>query len=145
MPAATGATRNYGRFLGIWEEFQQLRAADPSFDPAHPVVPAFTRQPFDVAAPQTVISDPLTARGGRDAGARLRGATAGFPFEMSYVMTNAVPARRPAWTVLHERIALLASSCEALAAEGNAPAAVREAGERAAAIAGELDAERQSF
>lgn len=62
MLAATGATRNYGRFLGIWEEFQQLRAADPSFDPAHPVVPLFTRQPFDVAAPQTVISDPLTAR-----------------------------------------------------------------------------------
>lgn len=60
-------------------------------------------------------------------------------------MTNAVPARRPAWTVLHERIALLASSCEALAADGNAPTAVREAGERAAATAADLDAERRGF
>lgn len=186
---------HYGRFLRIWEEFQELRAADPTFDPARPVVPAFTRQPFDVAAPQTVISDPLTARVaevlalgyevvlhlllrffthteetekqlGMLVGAAIdlmvsvvrplgialttlpvgpshEGATAGFPFEMSYVMTNAVPARRPAWTVLHERIALLASSCEALAAD--APGAVREAGERAAAIAGELDAELQGF
>ncbi len=188
---------HYGRFLGIWEEFQELRAADPTFDPARPVVPAFTRQPFDVATPQTVISDPLTARVAevlalgyevvlhlllrffthtsetekqlgilvgsaidlmvsvvRPLGLALTtlpvgpshpGATAGFPFEMSYVMTNAVPARRPAWTVLHERIALLASSCAELAASGGAPAGVREAGEKAAAIAAELDAERQGF
>jgi ferritin-like protein len=49
---------HYGRFLGIWEEYQQLRAADPSFEPARPVLPGFTVQPFDVAEPMPVLSDP---------------------------------------------------------------------------------------
>ncbi|MFI5063727.1 MAG: ferritin-like domain-containing protein, partial [Streptosporangiales bacterium] len=43
---------HYGRFLGIWEEYSRLRAADPAFEPARPVLAAFTRQPFDVAAAQ---------------------------------------------------------------------------------------------
>jgi hypothetical protein len=51
---------HYGRFLKMWEEFQALRKADPSFEPAHPVVAAYTRQPFDNDAPVALIADPLT-------------------------------------------------------------------------------------
>lgn len=51
---------HYGRFLGIWEEYSRLREQDPAFRPARPVIPAFTRQPFDVAEPQPLLTDPLT-------------------------------------------------------------------------------------
>ena len=51
---------HYGRFLGIWEEYTKLTDADPAFEPAHPVVAAFTRQPYDVAEPQPLLTDPLT-------------------------------------------------------------------------------------
>ncbi|MDX3103152.1 ferritin-like domain-containing protein [Nonomuraea angiospora] len=51
---------HYGRFLKIWEEYHALRAADPSFEPAHPALGAFTRQPFDVREPQPLIGDPRT-------------------------------------------------------------------------------------
>ena len=52
----------YGRFLGIWQEFSELRRQDPSFEPARPVLPAFTRQPFDIAAPQLLVSDPTSRK-----------------------------------------------------------------------------------
>lgn len=51
---------HYGRFLQMWEEYQALKAANPSFSPARPVIPAFTRQPYDLDEPQTVITTPLT-------------------------------------------------------------------------------------
>ena len=51
---------HYGRFLGIWEEYRQLREQDPSFDPARPVIPAFTRQPFDIPEPQPLLTEPVT-------------------------------------------------------------------------------------
>jgi hypothetical protein len=51
---------HYGRFLKIWEEYDALRAADPGFEPAHPALGTFTRQPFDVRDPQPVIGDPDT-------------------------------------------------------------------------------------
>jgi Ferritin-like len=51
---------HYGRFLAIWDEYQRLREQDPAFQPARPVLPAFTRQPFDVVEPQPVLTDPLT-------------------------------------------------------------------------------------
>ena len=53
---------HYGRFLGIWEEYQALRQEDPSFDAARPVVRAYTRQPFDIAEPQILITDADTHR-----------------------------------------------------------------------------------
>src|SRR6516164_9117927 len=53
---------HYGRFLGIWEEYRRLREQDPGFQPARPVIPAFTRQPFDIAAPQPLLTDPETRR-----------------------------------------------------------------------------------
>src|SRR5262249_22006824 len=53
---------HYGRYLGIWEEYHELRRRDPAFEPARPVLAAYTRQPFDIAAPQVVITDPVTHR-----------------------------------------------------------------------------------
>jgi hypothetical protein len=51
---------HYGRFFGIWNEYQQLREQDPSFEPARPVMPAFTQQPFDIAEPQPQPTEPVT-------------------------------------------------------------------------------------
>ncbi|HET7046797.1 MAG TPA: ferritin-like protein [Solirubrobacteraceae bacterium] len=53
---------HYGRFLRIWDEYHALRDADPSFEPARPVVAAFTRQPFDLTDPVTVITNPEAHR-----------------------------------------------------------------------------------
>ena len=53
---------HYGRFLGIWDEYRQLRDADPGFQPARPVIPAFTRQPFDISEPQPLLTEPVTRR-----------------------------------------------------------------------------------
>ncbi len=51
---------HYGRFFGIWNEYQQLREQDPSFEPARPVIPAFTQQPFDIDQPQPQPAEPVT-------------------------------------------------------------------------------------
>jgi hypothetical protein len=53
---------HYGRFLGIWDEYHALREADPSFEPARPVIAAFTRQPFDLKDDVVVITDPEAHR-----------------------------------------------------------------------------------
>jgi Ferritin-like len=178
---------HYGRFLGIWAEYQELRRRDPSFEPARPVVPAFTRQPFDIAAPQAVITDPVTHRVAelaalgyevllhlltrffthteetdeqlgvligaaidvmagvvRPLGTALTtlpvgpdrpGSTVGFGFQMFYPMGNLVPWREPAWALLHERLALLVERCTAETDAHEAVPAVRDARERASAVA----------
>src|SRR5215475_6761593 len=51
---------HYGRFLGIWNEYRGLRDQDPSFEPARPVIPAFSRQPFDITDPQPVLTEQTT-------------------------------------------------------------------------------------
>jgi hypothetical protein len=51
---------HYGRFLQMWDEYQTLKRANPSFQPARPVIPAFAQQPFDIAEAQTIITAPLT-------------------------------------------------------------------------------------
>jgi len=51
---------HYGRFFGIWNEYQELREQDPSFEPARPVMPAFTQQPYDIDEPQPQPTEPLT-------------------------------------------------------------------------------------
>jgi hypothetical protein len=53
---------HYGRFLRIWDEYRALRDVDPTFEPARPVVAAFTRQPFDLTDPVTVITNPEAHR-----------------------------------------------------------------------------------
>jgi Ferritin-like len=55
-------TAHYGRFLAMWQEFHTLREQDPGFEPALPVLAAYTRQPFDIQAEMPIISDPLTRR-----------------------------------------------------------------------------------
>ena len=51
---------HYTRFFGIWNEYQKLREQDPFFEPARPVLPAFTQQPYDLEQPQPQSADPLT-------------------------------------------------------------------------------------
>jgi hypothetical protein len=52
---------HFGKFVGVLEDFVSVRAADPAFEPARPVIPAFLRHPPDVGeAP--LIEDPLTRR-----------------------------------------------------------------------------------
>jgi Ferritin-like len=183
---------HYGRFLGVWEEYHELRRRDPSFEPARPVLPAYTRQPFDIADPVPVITDPLThavaeltalayelvlhlltrffthtdeteeqlgtlvgsaidVMAGllRPLGTTLTtlpigpphdGQPAGFAFQVYYGMGNFVPWREPAWALLHERMALLSQRCAEVADHKGAPAAVREAHQRAQSIAANLAA-----
>jgi len=157
---------HYGRFLTMWEEYDDLRRRDPHFQPARPVSPAYSRQPFDVVDPVRLITDPHTRRVAELAalsyelvlqlltrffthtdeteqqldvlvsaaidtmagvlrpiattlttlpvGPEHPEATAGFSFEMFYTMGNFVPSREPAWSLLHERAAILADRCGAL-------------------------------
>ena len=51
---------HYGRFLAVLEELRAIKIADPTFEPAHPVVAAGVR-PVDGIHPEVVITDPATA------------------------------------------------------------------------------------
>lgn len=53
-------TAHYGRFLDVWSEYRDIKAADPLFEPARPVQAAFMRQPYDVSPRQTLVTDPTT-------------------------------------------------------------------------------------
>ena len=53
---------HYGRFLAMWQEYEDLRRRDSTFQPTRPVIPAYSRQPFDVVDPVPVITDPHTRR-----------------------------------------------------------------------------------
>jgi hypothetical protein len=179
---------HYGRFLAMWEEYRQLREDDPSFEPARPVLAAYTRQPFDITAPLPLIGDPLTHRVAEAAclayeivlhlllrlfthtdetdeqltilvdgaisamtgvlrplakaltmlpvGPAHPGSSAGFAFEMFYVMGNMVPWREPAWALLYERTSILAERC-AMVDKAGVPT-LQTASQRAAAIAASL-------
>jgi hypothetical protein len=183
---------HYGRFLGIWEEFQALRRTDPSFEPAYPVVPAYSSQPFDITAPVPIVADPqarlvreladlayetllhlllrffthtdetdeqlatlvnaaistmagahpplATAMTRLPAGQAHPGRTAGYAFQMYYIMTNLAPWREPAWALLHERASLLAARCAAAADTPGVPDAVARARDEAASVAATLAA-----
>src|SRR5919108_13538 len=52
---------HFGKFVGILEDFLSVRAADPHFEPARPVIPVYLRQPPDVDS-ATLITDPVTRR-----------------------------------------------------------------------------------
>src|SRR4029450_11980869 len=41
---------HFGRFVALLDEYLAARAADPGFEPARPVEPAYLRRPPDVAA-----------------------------------------------------------------------------------------------
>jgi hypothetical protein len=51
---------HYGRFVAVLEEYLAIRAEDPSFEPAHPVVAAGVR-PVEEVTPDILITDPITA------------------------------------------------------------------------------------
>jgi hypothetical protein len=188
---------HYGRFLTVRQEFDALRQADPSFEPARPVQAAFLRQPFDIATPRPVIIDPgarrvaelaglayeltlhvllrffthtdetdeqlgklvdaamsLMAKVLRPLGTGLTtlpvgpahpGRTAGFAFEMYYVMGNMTPHREPSWALLAERARILAHRCRQVAAERGDDAhrspALTDIAEQAQSVADSLTAE----
>ena len=52
---------HFGRFVGILEDLLAVQAADPGFDPARPVEPAYVRLPPDVDS-GVLIEDRRTAR-----------------------------------------------------------------------------------
>jgi hypothetical protein len=188
---------HYGRFLSVSQEFGTLRQADPTFEPARPVLAAFLRQPFDIPTPRPVITDPR-ARGVAElaglayemtlqvllrffthtdetdaqlhilvdaalalmakvlgpvgaalttlpVGASHPGCTAGFGFEMYYVMGNMTPHRESAWALLAERTHIVADRCTQVAADQNddahASTAARDAAEQARSVAESLTAE----
>jgi Ferritin-like len=185
-------TAHYGRFFTMWQEYQDFRQRDPSFEPARPVLPAYTRQPFGIVAPQPIITDPLTHQVAQLAavayelvlyllnrffthtdetdeqlaaligaaigmmggvlrplatalsmlpiGRRHQDRTAGFTFEVSYVLGNMVPWRESAWAVLHERLVFLLQRCAEVNNTHHAPEAVDEARQRVAAIAATIAA-----
>ncbi|OLC56096.1 MAG: hypothetical protein AUH85_07365 [Chloroflexi bacterium 13_1_40CM_4_68_4] len=60
---ARGDWRNahFGVFVSMLDEYLAMRAADPHFEPAREVVPAYVTLPPDVADDQLTISAPLTA------------------------------------------------------------------------------------
>jgi CDGSH-type Zn-finger protein/truncated hemoglobin YjbI len=52
---------HFGQFVGILDEYQRLRAANPEFDPVRPVLAANVR-PHEYLDDVPLITDPLTAR-----------------------------------------------------------------------------------
>ncbi|MDQ1442947.1 MAG: hypothetical protein QOG97_3175, partial [Acidimicrobiaceae bacterium] len=52
---------HFGKFVWILEDFLAMQSADPTFDPARPVEPAYVRLPPDKES-GILIEDPLTAR-----------------------------------------------------------------------------------
>jgi hypothetical protein len=61
---ARGDWRNahFGRFVALLDDYLAARAADPGFEPARPVRPAYVRRPADVEVEVATISDPLTVQ-----------------------------------------------------------------------------------
>jgi hypothetical protein len=185
-------TAHYGRFLDMWSEYRELKAADPSFEPARSVRAAFVKQPYDVVAPQTLMTDPTTlavaelfnlayeallqvltrffthtdetdpqletlvgsaiglmASVLRPLGSSLTampvgeqhpGRTTGPCFEMYYPMGNFVPWRDSAWTVLTERVSVLADRCDAVQRRSDSPSTIAGVAANARGIAGRLAA-----
>jgi Ferritin-like len=52
---------HFGRLVGVLDEFLELRAVDPSFEPARPVLAALVRERDD-GRPAPLISDAFTSR-----------------------------------------------------------------------------------
>jgi hypothetical protein len=174
-----------------------VREADPTFEPARPVLAAFLRQPYDIPTPRPVITDPQARQVAELAGLAYElilqvllrffthtdetdtqlgtlvraalglmgrvlhplgtelttlpvgpahpGQTAGFAFEMYYVMSNMTPHREPAWALLAERARILAHRCRQVAAARTdavpMSGAISEIAEQAQTVADSLTAE----
>jgi Ferritin-like len=53
---------HFGKFVALLDDYLATRAADPGFEAARPVEPAYVRRPPDVEAKVASIGDPLTAQ-----------------------------------------------------------------------------------
>ena len=53
---------HFGKFVALLEDYLATRAADPGFEPARPVKPAYVHRPPDVEAETLTITDPLTVQ-----------------------------------------------------------------------------------
>jgi hypothetical protein len=53
---------HFGKFVALLDDYLASRAADPGFQPARPVEPAYVRRPPDLDTETVTITDPLTAR-----------------------------------------------------------------------------------
>jgi len=51
---------HFGKFLGILNEYKEIKGKYPDFDPSRPTLAAFVRPPSDVESPE-LIDDELTA------------------------------------------------------------------------------------
>ena len=59
--AGAWRSAHFGRFLDVLSEYSDMRAADKSFEPARPVLPALVRPPLS-GEPAVLITDARTAR-----------------------------------------------------------------------------------
>ena len=53
---------HFGKFVALLDDYLATRAADPGFEPARPVEPAYVHRPPDVEAETLTITDPLTVQ-----------------------------------------------------------------------------------
>ena len=53
---------HFGKFVALLADYLATRAADPGFEPARPVEPAYVHRPPDVEAETLTITDPLTVQ-----------------------------------------------------------------------------------
>ncbi len=51
---------HYGKFLEVWNEYHTMKSQDANFEPARPVIAAFTRPPLDTSDVE-IITEPFTA------------------------------------------------------------------------------------
>jgi hypothetical protein len=67
---ARGHRRNahFGKFVALLEDYLATRAADPGFEPARPVEPAYVHRPPGHEAETLTTTDPLTDRADRLSG-----------------------------------------------------------------------------
>jgi hypothetical protein len=53
---------HFGKFLGVHDEFREVRSGNPAFEPANPVIPAYVKNHGDITDPVATISDPFTIK-----------------------------------------------------------------------------------
>jgi hypothetical protein len=53
---------HFGKFLAVHDEFRETTAANPGFEPANPVIPAYVKVHGDITERVATITDPFTFR-----------------------------------------------------------------------------------
>src|SRR5215831_1034973 len=117
---------HFGTFVGILEDLLAEQAADPAFNPARPVEPAFVQLPPDVEA-GTLIEDPTTAQvadlanGLYEAVLQVlsryyihHGETAAEFDTLARTASFLLPHHDAAWKIIKERLDALERACTSL-------------------------------